>query len=181
MENDYNVLYHHGILGMKWGRRRYQNPDGTLTELGKKRATKLESKYQKLTGNNIKDKTKHTTVKLSQLSNEEIRNITNRLNVESDYLNAVNRRSSFNPKPKEKKGRAFIKKLGSKIVYPVFKDAAINNGKKYVNKLLDDIMNDGKLPKKTIEEEVRELNLKKQKVEAITAIEKFNKAHPKKK
>lgn len=30
-------LYHHGIKGMKWGVRRYQNADGTLTPAGKKR------------------------------------------------------------------------------------------------------------------------------------------------
>lgn len=32
-----NELYHHGIKGQKWGVRRYQNPDGTLTAAGKRR------------------------------------------------------------------------------------------------------------------------------------------------
>lgn len=32
-----NDLYHHGIKGQKWGIRRFQNEDGSLTEAGKKR------------------------------------------------------------------------------------------------------------------------------------------------
>lgn len=39
-------LYHHGILGQKWGVRRYQNADGSLTDEGRKRI----SKYQNLDG-----------------------------------------------------------------------------------------------------------------------------------
>ena len=40
-----NELQHHGIKGMKWGRRRYQNADGSLTAAGKKRYGYGESDY----------------------------------------------------------------------------------------------------------------------------------------
>lgn len=38
-----NDLYlaHHGIKGQKWGVRRFQNPDGSLTEAGKKRQVRI--------------------------------------------------------------------------------------------------------------------------------------------
>lgn len=38
-EDYYSNLYlaHHGVLGQKWGIRRYQNKDGSLTEAGKKK------------------------------------------------------------------------------------------------------------------------------------------------
>ena len=39
-----NELYHHGIKGQKWGVRRFQNPDGTLTAAGMKRYIKGDGK-----------------------------------------------------------------------------------------------------------------------------------------
>ena len=41
-----NELYHHGIKGQKWGVRRYQNKDGTLTNAGKNKIHKYTSKYK---------------------------------------------------------------------------------------------------------------------------------------
>lgn len=50
---DDDELEHHGILGMKWGVRRYQNDDGSLTPEGERRYVKL-SKGEKLAKMNTK-------------------------------------------------------------------------------------------------------------------------------
>ena len=62
-------VYHHGIKGMKWGVRRYQNADGSLTPAGKKRQEKqfkkeyankvlipkINKKYEKYDFSNMDD------------------------------------------------------------------------------------------------------------------------------
>lgn len=42
------ALIHSGIKGMKWGIRRYRNEDGTLTEEGKRRYKRQDSRRKKL-------------------------------------------------------------------------------------------------------------------------------------
>lgn len=70
-------LYHHGILGMKWGVRRYQNADGSLTAAGKKRYGKMSNDARE--AYNIKKK------KVSEMSNEELRKLNNRKQLEDNY------------------------------------------------------------------------------------------------
>lgn len=107
-----NFIEHHGILNMKWGRRRYQNPDGTLTpegkirysrekrkqaaknlkkarkvrEANKKKEMKLAKKKAKIVEKGLDEVKKHSKL----FSNEEIANLVNRNQLESRLADAAN-------------------------------------------------------------------------------------------
>lgn len=147
-------LWHHGIMGMKWGIRRYQNPDGSLTTAGKirygnknrleasvnKKAAKLQRKYNDLTGKSIrqnnaaKDKTDEEARKkdsksksISEMSSEELQAAINRINLEKTYLQAM---ESVNPR-KVSRGQKFIDS---------FKDQAVNSISKGAAEALGDVV-----------------------------------------
>lgn len=84
MEN--NTLQHHGILGQKWGIRRYQNKDGSLTAAGKNR---FKSKTANAGPNNREDHNKaHDKSKsksVESMSDAELRARINRLQLEQQY------------------------------------------------------------------------------------------------
>ena len=70
-------LYHWGIKGMKWGVRRYQNADGTLTDAGKRRYGEPsdDSKMAK----EIKKK------RVDQMTNAELKKLNERTRLEQEY------------------------------------------------------------------------------------------------
>lgn len=69
-DNDYR-LYHHGILGQKWGVRRFQNADGTLTAEGKKRYKSPNSADQKKDIRRINE-SKRISQEMSEQSQREM-------------------------------------------------------------------------------------------------------------
>lgn len=109
-------LQHHGIKGQKWGVRRYQNKDGSLTADGRKRYGS-EDNFRKQYPEDVKkglktakglvDKGKDVNDKItkkakeeqikkdvSKMSDQELQKIVNRLNMEERYKQVMNSRAA---------------------------------------------------------------------------------------
>ena len=118
-----NYIKHYGIKGQKWGVRRYQNKDGSLTPAGNKRygskenfekqypedvkksMNKAKSGLSKASGavdkaKNINDKmakkANEEQIKkdVSKMSDQELQKIVNRLNMEERYKQVMNSRAA---------------------------------------------------------------------------------------
>lgn len=74
-------LIHWGIKGMRWGVRRYENPDGTLTEAGKERYRKNQEKIERKA---IKKQRKLDNKNRSTLNDAELNKKIDRLRKEKE-------------------------------------------------------------------------------------------------
>lgn len=110
MEN--SCLLHYGIKGQKWGIRRFQRKDGSLTPAGKKRYADDEyhEDYRRA----------HDSKSVRTMSDQELRNRLNRLQMEAQY----------------KQMTASKLDKGKKIVADVLENAGKETAKKYVSKYM---------------------------------------------
>lgn len=170
-------LQHHGIKGQKWGIRRYQRKDGTLTNAGKKRYDKelQEAKDKKKRLNNqkrtqakldkldaLKKENEATKAALSkkkaesekteddnqptepakpkqksvkEMTDEELFNYRQRLQMEKDVYDLQTRINQLNPKP-EPPVQKFLEKAGPMVADKFWNDVAKPNLNKYLEKEL---------------------------------------------
>lgn len=89
-------LYHHGIKGMRWGIRRYQNPDGSLTPAGRKHLEQADIKWAKKKTDKITAHAKKASQKELDAYGKELLKLPNALKangkLSAQTVNAYNRK-----------------------------------------------------------------------------------------
>lgn len=157
MEN-YNELYHWGVKGQKWGVRRYQNKDGTLTDKGKKRYArdareKEFSKYDEESGKYYKQSKKNGRTDLdadaSRYVKEDMertkRLVDSSKNLSSELKRANDQAIKETPKTRLDLSGMTDKELRDQInrellerqYNDVFNPPKVSKGREYAGKVLD--------------------------------------------
>lgn len=108
---DNNTLYHHGVKGMRWGRRKSRTSSGTT--MFKRSSNQSEDHVR---AKALKKK------KLSQMSNAELKELNNRMQLESQYKNLKKQNIST--------GRKFVQD----VMYDSSKELTKEYTKKYAKK-----------------------------------------------
>lgn len=170
----YDELYHHGILGMHWGIRRYQNKDGSLTAEGIKRYRtdlKFQKKYnkyvakqnekaqKKLENEEMKRTNELKSKKISDLTEEELNERIRRANLEKlatdlekQYQQNVNTLNDMALGPAKK----FVMNVGGRFL----ENAASSIGNAAIKELTDTLFPD-KSGKAALAKEINNLQMMK--------------------
>ena len=116
-------LTHHGIKGQRWGIRRYQNADGTLTPAGKRRAQKLKTEFNELTGKKLKNRVPKAQIdpnkkSIKELTDTELKDRITRLRNEKE-ARGLQRDLSSN-------GQKFVRSVGNNVLAPAAMEAGRN-------------------------------------------------------
>lgn len=129
-------LAHHGILGQKWGIRRFQNKDGTLTEEGKRRYKIDEhGHYVDLTKKKF-DRTKNPLADAKQMSDEDLKRARDRATMENTYADQMRKQHVETLPEKIKKT---INETMTKTINDAINTGITRLGNKITNKILESV------------------------------------------